>query len=110
MARRRRSPARVLLIVVVAVAVYVARQDDAPGGSTSRLVGTAAPQAGAGTAQVQELFASRTSGEMVLVEGRVERTLRDDNEGSRHQRFILELAGGHTLLPTMKLRLVGRRR
>lgn len=36
----------------------------------------------------------------VLVEGSaiVERTLPDDNEGSRHQRFILRLEEGHTVL------------
>lgn len=36
----------------------------------------------------------------VLVEGSaiVERTLADDNDGSRHQRFILRLEEGHTVL------------
>lgn len=30
--------------------------------------------------------------------GTVTRVLSDDHDGSRHQRFILELASGHTLL------------
>ncbi len=43
-------------------------------------------------------FEQRTSN--LLVEGRgvVMRILPDDNDGSRHQRFILELASGQTLL------------
>lgn len=31
-------------------------------------------------------------------EGVVDRALSDDNDGSRHQRFILRLASGQTLL------------
>jgi hypothetical protein len=31
-------------------------------------------------------------------EGVVDRVLSDDNDGSRHQRFILRLASGQTLL------------
>ena len=32
------------------------------------------------------------------IDGRVTRLLADDNEGSRHQRFILTLDSGHTVL------------
>jgi hypothetical protein len=34
----------------------------------------------------------------VTGQGRVKRLLADDNDGSRHQRFILELDSGQTLL------------
>ncbi|MDH3225362.1 MAG: DUF3465 domain-containing protein [Gemmatimonadota bacterium] len=47
---------------------------------------------------VLELFAGRRSGEMVLVEGVIDGVLSDDNDGSRHQRFIMRLDSGHTLL------------
>ena len=40
------------------------------------------------------------SGDTITGEGTVVRILADDNEGSRHQRFILELASGRTLLIT----------
>ena len=43
-------------------------------------------------------FASRTSDIQVEGEGTVIRVLSDDLEGSRHQRFIVELASGQTLL------------
>jgi hypothetical protein len=38
------------------------------------------------------------SGQQVQGKGIVVRLLSDDNEGSRHQRFILELSTGQTLL------------
>jgi hypothetical protein len=38
------------------------------------------------------------SGEQVTISGVVERVLADDNDGSRHQRFIVRLASGQTLL------------
>lgn len=43
-------------------------------------------------------FESQTSKLQVEGQGIVKRILRDDNEGSRHQRFILELSSGQTLL------------
>jgi len=43
-------------------------------------------------------FASRASGIQVEGEGAVVRVLPDDMNGSRHQRFIVELASGQTLL------------
>ena len=45
-------------------------------------------------------FASRTSNVQVHGEGRVIRVLADDLDGSRHQRFIVQLASGQTLLIT----------
>jgi len=44
----------------------------------------------------------------MTVAGRVTRQLPDDNEGSRHQRFILELAGGHSLLVSHNIDLAPR--
>ena len=43
-------------------------------------------------------FATRTSYVQVEGEGTVLRLLADDTDGSRHQRFIVELASGQTLL------------
>ena len=43
-------------------------------------------------------FASRTSDVQVKGEGTVTRLLSDDQNGSRHQRFIVKLASGQTLL------------
>lgn len=51
-----------------------------------------------GSMSVEEVARNRLSEVMLTVEGRVQRTLADDNDGSRHQRFILETDSGHTVL------------
>jgi hypothetical protein len=48
------------------------------------------------------------SGVMIDASGRVSKVLPDDNEGSRHQRFILELPSGHTVLVTHNIDLAKR--
>jgi hypothetical protein len=45
-----------------------------------------------------ELFAKKASDEMVEGTGKVIRLLPDDNKGSQHQKFLVEIAGGQTLL------------
>jgi hypothetical protein len=47
---------------------------------------------------IKSLFDSQTSDVWVSGSGKVTRILKDDNEGDRHQRFILELSTGQTLL------------
>ena len=47
---------------------------------------------------VGRAFKSKTSNVQVEDEGVVARILADDLEGSRHQRFILRLASGQTVL------------
>lgn len=49
-------------------------------------------------ASASELFAKELSGKIVEGEGRVIRLLADDNEGSRHQKFLVEIEDGQTLL------------
>ena len=47
---------------------------------------------------VQLAYAARRSGVWLETSGRVVRVLRDDHEGARHQKFILELSDGHSVL------------
>jgi len=47
---------------------------------------------------LRRAFEQRTSNLQVEGRGVVTRILSDDNDGSRHQRFILELGSGQTLL------------
>ena len=49
---------------------------------------------------LRRAFGEHTSNLQVEGRGVVKRILPDDNEGSRHQRFILELGSGQTLLIT----------
>ena len=54
------------------------------------------------------LYENRVSGEMVLFEGEVSRILPDDNDGSRHQRFIVVLPSSHTVLVAHNIDLAPR--
>ncbi len=61
------------------------------------------------TARIEELFRDERSGVMVEAEGVVERVLRDDREGSQHQRFILAIGDrGQTLLVSHNIDLAPR--
>ena len=53
-------------------------------------------------------FASRASDVQVEGEGKVIRLLADDLDGSRHQRFIVQLASGQTLLITHNIDIAPR--
>ena len=53
-------------------------------------------------------FAQRASNIQVEGQGVVQRLLSDDNEGSRHQRFIVALASGQTLLISHNIDLAPR--
>lgn len=57
---------------------------------------------------VFELYRQRISGEMVRVDGRVIKLLRDDNQGSRHQRFIIDVDPGLTILIAHNIDLASR--
>lgn len=61
-----------------------------------------------GAAKILAAFRARRSDMQVEGFGTVQRTLPDDNEGSRHQRFILELSNGHTLLVAHNIDLAPR--
>jgi len=52
---------------------------------------------------ITDAYQNRLSDIQVSGSGKVSRILRDDNEGSRHQRFILRLSSGQTLLINIDL-------
>lgn len=53
-------------------------------------------------------FTSRDSGEWIESSGVVARVISDDNDGSRHQRFILDMRNGQTLLVAHNIDLARR--
>jgi hypothetical protein len=57
---------------------------------------------------VEQLFEQRQSDVQIEVSGTVTRLLSDDNEGSRHQRFIIELPSSQTLLIVHNIDLAPR--
>lgn len=57
---------------------------------------------------VQAAYAARRSGVWMETGGHVTRLLGDDNEGSRHQRFILDVGDGHTVMVSHNIDLARR--
>ena len=62
----------------------------------------------AGDNAVQQAYADHRSGQWLETSGHVGRVLSDDNEGARHQKFILELDGGHTVMVAHNIDLAER--
>jgi len=58
--------------------------------------------------EIASAFAQRQSNLMVEFKARVQRVLKDDKQGTPHQRFIVELDNGHTLLISHNLELASR--
>ena len=61
-----------------------------------------------GDSAIARAFANRTSDVQVEGEGVVTRILSDDITGGRHQRFILRLASGQTVLISHNIDLAAR--
>ena len=101
---RTQSLLRILLLAAILIVGWwlsVRREGGAP--RTSHTV-TSAPSEQA----ILEAFRERKSDVWVEAEGVVERTLADDLQGSRHQRFIVRLRGGHTVLVSHNIDLAQR--
>ena len=92
---------RLLTIAVIAFVVYgyIQEQDFSFTGTTSS-TGT--------DVALQDAYANRQSDIQVKGEGTVTRGLSDDLDGSRHQRFILRLSSGQTLLISHNIDLAPR--
>lgn len=92
---------KLLTIVVLAFLVQYAWNDP---GLLNRL-----GSLGVGSDSViAEAFENRRSDLQIQGEGEVVRVLPDDNSGSRHQRFVLKLKSGQTLLVAHNIDLAPR--
>lgn len=94
---------RLLMLVIATVVwfawVYLAPQfssdlPNAPGNSSSLVL--------------QQAISARQSDVQVQSRGRVVRVLSDDNQGSRHQRFIVDIGQGQTILIAHNIDLAPR--
>ena len=86
---------KLLLIFIVVIAVYrsleKAPNSFSKGTSSGSRISTSAPS-------IEKAFKNHRSNIQVSGSGEVVRILPDDTKGIRHQRFIIELNSGHTLL------------
>jgi len=57
---------------------------------------------------IEQAIEQRRSDVQLTVRGSVNKILKDDNEGSRHQRFLVELPSGHTVLVAHNIDLAER--
>ena len=93
-----------LLFLVIAAAVFtyaiVQEQGTSLPGVSSRTQST--------ESTLQDAYNNRQSGIQVRGEGVVTAILADDREGSRHQRFIVRLSSGQTLLLAHNIDLAPR--
>ncbi len=93
------------LLLALVMAVALCAGCGQVGGT--RAAPNASPSA-SGDDAVASAFKAQRSGVQVTGEGTVTKVLSDDNDGSRHQRFILRLASGQTLLVAHNIDLAPR--
>ena len=102
---------RFLLIAALAAAAYLAfvpghRTPDSHEVSTRP--GAALEAHGGSDAILENAFTQRISRLQVTGQGTVVKVLRDDRSGSRHQRFIVRLDSGRTVLVAHNIDLAPR--
>lgn len=98
---------KLLLILGLAAAALVAAHGPVAPGAADAIAPAAQPSA-AHAAALEHAFVHRLRNHQIEGEGIVVKLLRDDNHGSRHQRFILRLPSGRTLLVSHNIDLAPR--
>jgi hypothetical protein len=109
--RARKTTWGSLLAIAVALLVqYFELLPQTGNASPPRPPEVSAPDPGLtrGESRIETLIRERRSGVMVDTQGVVVKKLRDDHEGSRHQRFLFELPSGNTLLVAHNIDLAPR--
>lgn len=92
---------KVLIAIMALVGAYYAIEQSAP-------VFQGSPASQPGNAELIRAIGERRTAYQVQGSGTVTRVLSDDNDGSRHQRFILKLESGQTLLVAHNIDLAPR--
>ncbi len=62
----------------------------------------------AGDAVIEQAYRQQRSDQQIEGEGTVVKLLADDNRGSRHQRFVIRLSSGQTLLVAHNIDLASK--
>lgn len=92
---------KVLIAAIALIGAYYAVDQ-------SSLVSQRSPASQPANAELIRAIGEQRRGYQVEGSGTVTRILSDDNDGSRHQRFILELESGQTLLVAHNIDLAPR--
>jgi hypothetical protein len=105
---------KLYLLTIICIAGFLVFQEQADGPIADREAATPAtatpPPAASRSAgdPLAAAFAAQRSDVIVEGQGTVSRLLADDRDGARHQRFILRLASGQTLLVAHNIDLAPR--
>lgn len=102
---------KLLLIAALAVAAYFALAPSADLPESRQVAGVPAVSSaarGGNDAAIENAFSNRLGSQLVEGKGTVVKILADDNDGSRHQRFIIRLDSGGTLLIAHNIDLAPR--
>jgi hypothetical protein len=113
MSTGKRYALRITVILIVLALAWFKRDlvlEPPAGGVAGTSVATPEPATPglAPEGAIERAFAARRSGVLVEAEGEVVKVLPDDREGSRHQRLIVELASGHSVLIAHNIDLAPR--
>ena len=98
---------KLILLAAILVAGFVGVENYS-GTSRTGNVETAAQSNHSGDAAFTQAYESRATKLQIGGAGRVAKILSDDNDGSRHQRFIIRLGSGQTLLVAHNIDLAPR--
>lgn len=92
---------KVLITIMALIGAYYAIEQTDP-------VSQRSPASRTTNAELIRAIGERQTAFQVHGSGTVARVLSDDNDGSRHQRFIIELGSGQTLLVAHNIDLAPR--
>lgn len=106
---------KLLILFILGVAAYFAVIDArTPPRAEQHAVSAVAEQRAApssierGVSRTHPTFDTADNGKQVMTQGTVCRILDDDNDGRRHQRFLIELKSGQTILIAHNIDLASR--
>lgn len=100
---------RLLPLVLLMLGIFLAwSQGGFAGGAPDGLAPGATERPSSSDEVLAQAFAKRSRDLQVEGRGRVQRVLSDDDQGSRHQRFLLELESGQVLLVVHNIDLAPR--
>jgi hypothetical protein len=93
---------KLLIAAVIAIGIYGYIQN------SPDIISTITEESTQSDYSVSDAYRNQLSDVQVSGSGNVSRILSDDNKGSRHQRFILRLSSGQTLLIAHNIDLAPR--
>lgn len=104
---------RIGIVILVLIGAYLGfdreqNQNSQPSNTQSAVVQSETQSTTDDSEKIQQAFKQQQSNVQVQASGRVKAVLADDNDGSRHQKFILELSNGLTVLVAHNIDLAPR--